>query len=302
LRALGAKKHRLLRQGGLNKILSPMRVVRTHEPPAARPAEFLGNVWRDLRRSRALAVEIAKRDIRNQYRHSLLNPLGVVLFPLALTALALGFHRSGILKVDSASVPYPLYVLVGVILWTTFIDTLNAPLYGLSAELRLLSCTTATPEAVVLGKLGPVFLNLLFKLVLMAGALIWYRTSIPLAATLAPIGLLGLALLGTAIGVFIAPINLLYRDISWIFGTVTTLWFFFSPVYFHVPPGGMVGIFMTLNPVTPLLSDTRSLLLTGNANTPIRSILTIVGAGLLLLISWLYARIVLSVAMEQVNE
>jgi len=64
----------------------------------------------------------------------------------------------------------------------------------------------------------------------------------------------------------------------------------------------MIGILMTLNPVTPLLSDTRSLLLTGNANTPIRSILTIVGAGLLLLASWLYARIVLWVAMEQVNE
>lgn len=279
-----------------------MRVVHTHEPPLARPAEFLGSVWGDLRRSRALAVEIAKRDIRSQYRLSFLSPLGVVLFPLALTALALGFHRSGILKVDSAGVPYALYVLVGVILWTTFLDTLNAPLYGLLAELRLLSRTTATPEAVVLGKLGPVLLNLVFKLVLMAAALVWYRTSVPLAATLAPIGLLGLALLGTAIGLLIAPINLLYRDISWIFSTVTTVWFFFSPVYFPAPSSGMVGILMTLNPVTPLLSDTRSLLLTGNANTPIRSILTIVGAGLLLLVSWLYARIVLWVAMEQVNE
>jgi len=279
-----------------------MRVVRTHEPPLARPAEFFGSVWNDLRRSGALAVEIAKRDIRSQYRHSLLRPLGVVLFPLALTALALGFHRSGILKVDSAGVPYALYVLVGVILWTTFIDTFNAPLYGLLAELRLLSRTTATPEAVVLGKLGPVFLNLLLKLVLMAVAFAWYRVSIPPAATLAPIGLLGLVLLGIAGGLLIAPINLLYRDVSWIFGTVTTLWFFFSPVYFPVPSRGMIGILMTLNPVTPLLSDTRSLLLTGNANTPIRSILTIVGAGLLLLASWLYARIVLWVAMEQVNE
>jgi len=102
-------------------------VVRTHEPPLARPAEFLGSVWRDLRRSQALAVEIAKRDIRSQYRHSLLGPLGVLLFPLVLTALALGFHSSGILNVDSSGVPYTLYVLVGVILWTTFIEALNAP-------------------------------------------------------------------------------------------------------------------------------------------------------------------------------
>jgi lipopolysaccharide transport system permease protein len=232
----------------------------------------------------------------------LLGPLGVLLFPLVLTALALGFHRSGILNVDSAGVPYALYVLVGVILWTTFIEALNAPVYGLLAELRLLARTTAPPEAIVLGKLGPVFLNLLLKLVLIAGAVFWYRMSIPLAAALAPIGLLGLALLGTAIGLLIAPLNLFYRDVSGILGTATTLWFFFSPVYFPAPSTGLIGFIINLNPVTPLLSDTRSLLLSGNAATPVRSVLTLLGASLLLAACWLYARIMLWAALEQANE
>jgi len=295
--------HCLLRQSALNKMQPSMRTaVRTHEPPFARPAEFLGSVWRDLRRSQALAVEIAKRDIRSQYRHSLLGPLGVLLFPLVLTALALGFHSSGILKVDSSGVPYTLYVLVGVILWTTFIEALNAPVYGLIAELRLLARTTAPPEAIILGKLGPVLLNLLLKLVLVVGVLAWYHTSIPLAAVLTPIGLFGLALLGTAIGLLVAPLNLFYRDVSWILGTVTTVWFFFSPVYFPAPSGGIIGFIINLNPVTPLLSDTRSLLLTGNTMTPLRSVLTLLGACLLLVACWLYARIMLWAAIEQVNE
>jgi ABC-type polysaccharide/polyol phosphate export permease len=149
-----------------------------------------------------------------------------------LTALAVGFHRSGILRVDTASDPYVLYVLVGVVLWTSFIEALNAPSYGLLSELSLLARTTAPPEAIVLGKLGPLFLNLLLKLLLVAAALLWYRMPIPIAAALAPIGILGLFVLGTGIGLLIAPINLLYRDISWIVGILTTLWFFFSPVYF----------------------------------------------------------------------
>ena len=277
-------------------------VVRTYEPPLAHPAEFLGSLWRDLLRSRPLALEIAKRDIRNQYRHSLLGPIGALLFPLALTVLALGFHRSGILKVDSAGVPYALYVLVGVVLWTTFIEILNAPLYGLFAELRLIARTTAPPEAIILGKLGPVSVNLLLKLILVATAVLWYRVPITPAAALAAFGLLGLALLGMALGLLIAPLNLLYRDVSWIFGTITTLWFFFSPVYFPAPATGAIGVIMNLNPVTPLLADTRSLLLTGTALAPIRSVLTIAGACLLLTASWFYTRIVLCVAMEQVNE
>ena len=171
-------------------------VVHTHEPPLARPAEFFDKVWRDLRRSRPLASEIAKRDIRTQYRHSLLGPTAVLLLPLALTALAVGFHRSGILRVDTATDPYVLYVLVGVVLWTSFIEALNAPSYGLLSELRLLSRTTAPPEAIVLGKLGPVFVNLLLKLLLVAAALLWYRMPIPISAALAPIGILGLVRAG----------------------------------------------------------------------------------------------------------
>jgi lipopolysaccharide transport system permease protein len=277
-------------------------VVHTHEPPLARPAEFFDKVWRDLRRSRPLASEIAKRDIRTQYRHSLLGPTAVLLLPLVLTALAVGFHRSGILRVDTASDPYVLYVLVGVVLWTSFTEALNAPSYGLLSELRLLARTTAPPEAIVLGKLGPLFLNLLLKLLLVAAALLWYRMPIPISAALAPIGILGLFVLGTGIGLLIAPINLLYRDISWIVGILTTLWFFFSPVYFPAPASGPVCVIMNLNPVTPLLADTRSLLLTGTAVTPTRSALTLLAACLLLVASWFFARIVLWVAIEQVNE
>ena len=277
-------------------------IVRTHEPPLARPAEFLGCVWRDVCRCRPLASEIAKRDIRTQYRHSLLGPTAILLLPLALTALALGFHRSGILRVDTENVPYPVYVLVGVILWTTFMEALNAPLYSLPAELRLLARTTAPPEAIVFGKLGPLLFNLLFKLLLVAAALLWYRMPIHLSVVLAAVGTLGLIVLGTAFGLLIVPFHLFYRDVSWLLSSVTMLWFFFSPVYFPVPTTGAVSTIMNLNPVTPLLADTRSWLLTGVATTPGRSAAMLVAACLFLAVSWLFARISLRVAIEQVNE
>lgn len=277
-------------------------VVRTHEPPIAQPAEFIRVVWRDLRRSGPLALEMAKRDIRSQYRQSLLGFFVVLLFPLALTAIAIGFRATGILHVDSTTVPYPLFVLVGVILWTTFIEALNAPVYGLLSELRLLARTSAPPEAIVFSKLGTVFLNLLIKVILLVIAVVWYRTSIPVTAFLAPFGMLGLAILGTTVGLLVAPVNLLYRDISWLLGTATTVWFFFSPVYFPTPSSGTIGAIMKLNPVAPLLSDTRSLLLTGVPSSSVTSVLVAASACFLLVVCWLYARVVLGVAIEQVNE
>lgn len=277
-------------------------VVRTHEPPLARPREFLRGVWRDVRRSRPLAVEMARRDIRSQYRQSLVGPAGVLLPPCAMTAVALGFRHAGILNVDSAAIPYALFVLVGTILWTTFLDALTAPIYGLLAEQRLLARTSASPESIVLGKLGQVLFNIVIKAMLLTIALVWYGLKVPVTAVLAPVGVLSLAALGTAVGLVLAPINLLYRDISRILAIITTFWFFFSPVYFPAPSVGAIGTIMRINPVTPLLSDTRSLVLTGSLASPLHSLSVTLGACLLLVLGWLYMRVVLRVAIEQVNE
>lgn len=277
-------------------------VVRTHEPPLARPVEFMRGVWHDLRKSPSLALEIAKRDIRGQYRSSLLGPTVVVLSPLALTAVAIGFRSTGILSVNAMSVPYPLFVLVGVVLWSTLIDAMNAPIHGFVAEQRLLAWTNAPPEAIMLGKLGTVFLNVFARGIVVAIAMVWYRNPLPAAALLVPFGLLGLAALGMAIGLVIAPMNLLYRDLSWMLITMTTLWFFFSPIYFAVPSSGAISVIMKFNPITSILSDTRSLLLTGSMASPSHSLLTILFGCLALAVCWIYARIALSVAIEQVNE
>jgi lipopolysaccharide transport system permease protein len=277
-------------------------VVRTHGPALARPVEFVRSIGHDLRRSRRLAAEIGKRDIRRQYREALFGPAAVLLTPLVMTGVALGFRRTGILNVTSESTPYALFVLTGVILWITFVDAMYAPIYGLLADQRLVARANAPPEAIVLGKFGPQLVNLLARATLLVLALLGYGMQIPATALLAPIGVLTLAALGTAFGLLIAPINLIYRDLAAVLGTVTTLWFFFSPVYFPAPSSGPIGALMDLNPITPILSDTRSMILAGTLPGVWHSVLIVFGTLLFLVVSWFYTRVVLSVAIEQGNE
>ena len=274
-------------------------VVRTSEPPFARPREFLHTAWFDLRRSRVLALQLAKRDIRSQYRQTLFGAAVVVLPPLAMTAVGLGFRRAGILSVDSQAIPYGLFVFLGVILWTTFLDALNAPIQGLLAEQRLLARMGSPPEAIILGKLGHVFFNLSIRMVLLAGAMAWYRAGVPATILIAPFGILGLIALGTTIGLLLAPLNLVYRDVSRVLLTLTTFWLFVSPVFFPAPEQGALGTIMRLNPVTPLLSGARALALTGDVGDPVRGVAVAVGTVLLLFLSWIYVRAALPVAIEQ---
>jgi homopolymeric O-antigen transport system permease protein len=277
-------------------------VVRTPEPPLARPCQFAHTAWLDIRRSRPLALEMAKRDIRSQYRQTMFGAAVVVLPPLAMTAVALGFRRAGILIVDSLAIPYGLFALFGVILWTTFLDALNAPIHGLLAEQRLLARTNSPPEAVILGKLGHVVFNLGIRTVVLAAAIVWYGATVPATIIFAPLGLLALIALGTAIGLLLAPLNIIYRDVSKLVVTITTFWLFFSPVYFPAPAIGTIGTMMNLNPVTPLLSGTRALALTGNVTDPVHGISVALGTLLLLVFGWVYVRVALPVAIEQTSD
>jgi lipopolysaccharide transport system permease protein len=218
-----------------------------------------------------------------------------------MAAVGMGFRRAGILNVDSLGVPYGLFALFGVMLWTTFLDALNAPIYGLLAEQRLLARTGSPPEAVILGKLGQVFFNFGVKSIPLAIAFLWFGAAIPATILLAPFGVVGLIALGTAVGLLLAPINLLYRDVSKILIAATTFWFFVSPVYFLPPREGPIGTVMSLNPVTPWLSGTRSLATTGAAADPAHWVLLTAGTFVLLVLCWIYLRVALPVAIEQAN-
>jgi ABC-type polysaccharide/polyol phosphate export permease len=119
---------------------------------------------------------------------------------------------------------------------------------------------------------------------------------------LALAGVLTLTALGTAVGLALAPVNLLYRDISRLLTVATAFWLVFSPVYFPPPQGNLIGAVMRANPVTPILSGTRSLLLTGHIADPVHTAVVSAGAFVALVLSWFFVRIVLRVAIEQANE
>jgi len=285
----------------VHSTVPPKALIRTAGPPFARPAQFAAALWRDLRRSRPLAWELAKRDLRIQYRHPLFGIAAVVLPLLAMAAVGLGFRASGLLIVDSVAIPYALFVFVGLVLWTTFLEALYAPMHALIAEQGMLARTAAPPEAVLLGKLGPLLANLGVKGLLLAICVGWYDLDLPGTLALAPLGFVALIALGLAVGLILAPLNLIYHDVSRLLVVVTTFWLFLSPVYFSVPATGVLGTIMSINPVTPLLAATRSALLTGDEIGSGLMFAMAGGALAFLGICWIYMRVTLPVVIERAD-
>jgi lipopolysaccharide transport system permease protein len=278
------------------------RAVYTPESQVRHPLKLLRAMWQDLLGSRELAWQLLKRNISAQYRQSVLGVAWAVI-PSVVTASVFAFARkNGVVNIAETDLPYPAYVLFSTALWQTFVEALNGPVLAVAQAKQMLVRINFPREALILTKLGEVFFNFGFKLILILGAFIWFQMPVSWSALLAPVALLHLVFLGTAIGVFLAPMSAIYQDFAKGLTVVATLWMFLTPVVYPTPKGGgFFGTLVEFNPATPLLVTVRELTTTGIVSNPqgfwIASAIAIVG----LLLAWLFYRLAMPFVVERMS-
>jgi len=257
---------------------------------------------RDLASSRDLAWRLLVRDIRAQYRQSVLGYLWALLPPILLAASLTLASRASILNVEDLDVPYPLFVLIGTVLWQTFAEAISGPLAALTAAKPLLARIRFPYEAIVLAKLGEVLFNLGLKVLLVAGALIYYQIEVGPWLLMAPLAIGVLILLGTGLGLLLAPLGGLYEDVSRALPLLLGLWFLLTPVVYQSPAAGSFVEWMNfLNPATAPLVIAREALTTGAATQlfefGVVNLLTLP----LLLVGWCFYRFSMPFVIERIS-
>lgn len=276
-------------------------VVYTPESQLKNPVMLVKLMWRDLLASRELAWRLLVRDINAQYRQSALGFFWAVV-PAIITALGFTFAKNtGIVNIGDTELPYPVYVMFSTTLWQTFTESLNAPIGALGKSKAMLARINFPREAIVLSQLGQIAFNFGIKLVFIIALFIWFRVPVTPSLILAPVGLIHLVMLGTAIGLFLAPIGTLYQDVSRLIGIITGLWLFLTPVVYPVPTQGIFSSIVKFNPVTPLLVTTRELATTGVISDPQGFWLVSVIAMMALFIGWVLYRQAMPYVIERIS-
>lgn len=228
--------------------------IYTAEPELRHPARFLGAARGDLSHTAAVAWHLFRRNVRSRYRRSWLGYAWLLLPTIAMTLVWVFIQSRRILALAPTDVPYPIHVLAGMTLWQTFVDAWNVPLQQLGAGRQLVTRSRVPLEALVLAGVLETLLNCAARLVVLAVLLPVYDVPFGVNLLLAPIGIAALAVLGLALGVLLAPLGMLYEDVSRAVLMVSGLWFFLTPVVYRATPERIVRF----NPVTPLLETTRA--------------------------------------------
>ncbi len=275
--------------------------IYTPESMLRHPVDLFKQMWRDLLASRELAWRLMVRDISAQYRQSFLGIAWAFLPPIIMATSFTLASNAKVINVGVTDIPYPAYVMFSTALWQTFVEALNAPVQAVTTAKPMLAKVNFPREALILAKMGEVFFNFAVKLILIVALFIWFRIPVGWTVILTPVPLIHLVLLGTFIGVLLAPLGVLYQDVSKGLTLITGFWLFLTPVVFPVPKVGAFGFLVQMNPVTPLLVTTRELATTGVVSEPygfwVVSTITLVG----LVLTWVVFRLAMPFVVERVS-
>jgi lipopolysaccharide transport system permease protein len=279
----------------------PNKTVYSPDSSLRHPARMLADMLHDLIVGRGLAWQLAVRDIRAQYRQAVLGLLWAFILPLAHTTTWIFLSGAGIVTVSNTALPYPVYVFTGTMLWAIFMDAVNAPLQQTLAAKQMLAKVNFPREALVVSGILQTLFNGGIKIVLLLVTLMlldfypgWTLISFLL-------GIFSLILAGTAVGLLITPVGMLYTDIGKSLPLLLQFLMYLTPVVFPMPNSGWAAIIFKLNPMTPLILTTRNWL-TGISQDCL-GYFFIVNALviILLLVVWMVYRIAMPILIERMS-
>ena len=276
-------------------------VVYTPESQLRSPVQLVRRMWSDLLAARKLAWRLMVRDISARYRQSVLGVLWAFLPPIVTALTFTILNRAALINVGATPVPYPVYVLFGAIFWQLFTDSLMAPLKVMEGSKSMLAKINFPREALILSAAGQALFDFLIRAVVLAAVFIIFQLPVTPGLLLAPFAIVMLMLLGTMIGLLLVPLGVLYSDVTAALPTVTSLWFFLTPVVYPPPTRWPFSLLATLNPVSPLLTTARDLITQGELSNPVPlliiSVVTLCG----LFLMWVLYRVSLPILIERMS-
>lgn len=234
---------------------------------------------RELFAARELLANLTLREVRGQYKRTILGRLWSLLNPLA-TMLVYTIVFAFILRVqpapgDPSGVDvFAVWLLCGLLPWAFFANVVQTGMGSIIANAGLVQKVYFPRIVLPLSLTGSIGINWLFEMGVLAIALIivgsYFLPWVPLALLMMVL----LAAYATGLALVLAIANVYFRDTQYLMGIVMQIWFYLTPVIYPASLvkdpsdrlGGLFGTSITvldiyrLNPMERFVEIMRNLL------------------------------------------
>ena len=245
---------------------------------------------RSLWEYRELLYFLVWRDVKVRYKQTVLGVMWAVLQPfMTMVVFSIFFGRLG--QIPSDGLPYPVFAYTALLPWQLFAGSLVASSNSLIVNQGLVT-KVYFPRLVI--PLSAVFVGLVdfsVSFAILLGLMMYYGIFPSLAVVFVPLFVLLSIVAALAVGVWLAALNVQYRDVQYTIPFLTQFWLFITPIAY---PSSLVPeqwrTVYSLNPMVGVVDGFRWALLGQTPPPDVSVVVSTLVTGILLLSGLVYFR------------
>ena len=230
----------------------------------------LKQIRQRYRYSFILLRQLVKTDFKLRYQGSFLGYVWSLLRPLLIFVI-LYLVFTVFLPVGKGVPHYPVYLLLGIVLWNYFTEVTSGGVGAIVGKGDLLRKINFPKYVIILAGSFSALINLALNAVIIAVFMIIGHVGITWHALLLIPLIIELFVLSIAVAFFLSTLFVRFRDVSYIWEVITQGAFYATPILYPLsristahPKAAKILI---LNPMAQIIQDSRHVLVTPQAAT-----------------------------------
>lgn len=228
------------------------------------PGRTERHYWRDLWRYRELFIVLAWRDIAVRYKQTVIGLAWAVVQPfLTMVVFTIVFGKIAKMPTE-VGVPYPLLVFAGMLPWQFFSTSLSSAAQSVIGNSNLIGKIYFPRMIVPAAAIVVSLVDFLVSFGIFVLLMIWYQFVPGWTIMMLPLLLLMTILAALGPGLWIASLNVKYRDFRYVIPFIVSMGLYVSPVGFSssvVPE--QWRLMYSINPMVGIIDGFRWAVLGG---------------------------------------
>jgi lipopolysaccharide transport system permease protein len=222
---------------------------------------FLNLDLKEIWQRRELLYFLVWRDVKVRYKQTAIGAAWAILSPL-LTVLIFAVVFGNLARIPSDGQPYVVFAFAGLVPWTYFAQAFPRAGGSLVGNAQLITKVYFPRLMIPLAAVTTPIVDLCLSLLTLLAVMSWYRVTPTRSVVALPLFVLLAALIAMALGLWLAPLNVRYRDVNHTIPFVVQAWMYASPVVY---PLNLVPeqwrLVYSLNPMVGVIEGFRWALL-----------------------------------------
>lgn len=210
------------------------------------------------KQNKALLSELVRTDFKLRYQGSVLGYAWSLLKPLLMFAILYVVFVK-FLRIGGDIPHYPIYLLLGIVLWNFFTEMTGQSLGSIVGRGDLIRKIKIPRWIIVVSASVSALINLGLNLIVIAIFLVFNQVDLTWSLLLFPLTLLEIYAFALGVSFFLAAAFVKLRDLSNIWDVIIQAGFYLTPIIYPLAmlPNELFQKILLLNPMAQAIQDAR---------------------------------------------